>query len=277
MVYTPGDDSSWAVATAVIARHAQVSKYYDITIGPGRYLRKSFAVVKPIARARLYATALGVYEASINGQRVSDDLLTPGWTDYTKRVMVQTYDVTKLIHAGQNALGVVLGDGWYAGRLGWMGAAQYGHRPVFNAQLEITYNDGSMDVIATDSGKLVRIEIIGSDAQWGEIIDTQKAVKNWNQPAFDVSLWTNAIVEEHSVALITTWAARARPYGTRSAKNHPPRRRVDRRFRPESRRPCPPHRARPRWRHHLRSPRRDHQPNGSLYGKSPRWPPINSF
>jgi len=85
---------------------------------------------KPIAKARLYATALGVYEASINGRRVSDELLAPGWADYTKRVMVQTYDVTKLIHPGQNAVGAVLGDGWYAGRLGWMGAAQYGTRPV---------------------------------------------------------------------------------------------------------------------------------------------------
>ncbi len=197
------DDSTWATATVVAPYATQVSKYYDITIGPGRYLRKNFAASKPITRARLYATALGVYDASINGQRVSDDLLTPGWTDYTKRVMVQTYDVTKLIHAGQNALGAVLGDGWYAGRLGWMGAAQYGKRPAFNAQLEITYADGSVDTIATDdSWQAGPGEIIGSDAQWGEIIDTQKAVKNWNQSTFDASLWTNAIIEEHSVALV---------------------------------------------------------------------------
>jgi alpha-L-rhamnosidase len=198
------DDSGWATAIVVAPYSAQLSKYYDITIGPGRYLRKNFAANKPVARARLYATALGVYEASINGQHViSDDLLAPGWTDYTKRVMVQTYDVTKLIHPGENAVGAVLGDGWYAGRLGWMGAAQYGTRPVFNAQLEITYADGSMDVIATDdSWKGGPGEIIGSDEQWGEIIDVQKAVKNWNQPAFDNSAWSNAVVEEHSVALV---------------------------------------------------------------------------
>jgi alpha-L-rhamnosidase len=144
------DDSGWAAAMVVAAYAAQPSKYYDITIGPGRYLRKDFAANKRVAKARLYATALGVYEASINGRRISADLLAPGWTDYTKRVMVQTCDITKLIHPGQNAVGTVLGDGWYAGRLGWMGVAQYGTRPVFNAQLEITYADGSIDVIGTD-------------------------------------------------------------------------------------------------------------------------------
>jgi alpha-L-rhamnosidase len=197
------DDSGWATATVVAPYSEQLSKYYDIAIGPGRYLRKNYAAAKPITKARLYATALGVYEASINGQRVGNDLLAPGWTDYTKRVMVQTYDVTKLIQPGQNAIGVVLADGWYAGRLGWMGAAQYGTRPVFNAQLEITYADGSTDVIATDdSWKAGPGEIIGSDEQWGEINDAQKAVKDWNQPSFNDSAWKNAVVEEHAVALV---------------------------------------------------------------------------
>ena len=202
--YAPDfDDSGWAAATVVAPYSAQPSKYYDITIGPGRYLRKNFAAAKPIIRARLYATALGVYEASINGRRVSDDLLAPGWIDYTKRVMVQTYDVTRLIVGKENSIGVVLADGWYAGRLGWMGAAQYGTRPVFNAQLEITYADGTMDVIATDdSWKAGPGEIIGSDEQWGEINDAQKAVEDWNQPAFNNSAWKNAVVEEHAVALV---------------------------------------------------------------------------
>jgi alpha-L-rhamnosidase len=197
------DDSNWAAATVIAPYSAQPSKYWGSTIGPGRYLRKNFAAAKPMAKARLYATALGVYEASINGQRVSDDLLAPGWTDYTKRVMVQTYDVTKLIRPSQNALGAVLGDGWYAGRLGWMGLAQYGTRPVFNAQLEITYTDGSSAVIATDaSWKAGPGEIVGSDAQWGEVNDAQNAVENWNQPSFDDTAWTNAVAEEHSVKLV---------------------------------------------------------------------------
>ena len=196
------DDSAWPAATVLAPYPAQPSKYCNTTIGPGRYLRKNFVVKKPIARARLYVTALGVYEASINGRRVSDDLLAPGWTDYTKRVMVQTYDVTKLIRPGPNAIGAVLGDGWYASRLGWMGLAQYGTRPVFNAQVEITYADGSTDVVTTDgSWKAGPGEIIGSDEQWGEVLDARKAVKNWDQPSFSGLTWTNAVVEEHSVAL----------------------------------------------------------------------------
>lgn len=197
------DDSNWPTATVLAPYSAQPSKYWGSTVGPGRYLRKNFTSTKPIAKARLYASALGVYEASINGQRVSDDLLAPGWTDYTKRAMVQTYDVTKLIRSGQNALGAMLGDGWYAGRLGWMGLAQYGTRPSFNAQLEISYTDGSTSVLATDdSWKAGPGEIIGSDEQWGEMQDAQKFVKNWDQPTFDDAAWTNAIAEQHSVALV---------------------------------------------------------------------------
>jgi alpha-L-rhamnosidase len=197
------DDSTWPAATVLAPCLAQPSKYCDNTIGPGRYLRENFVARKSIARARLYTTALGVYEASVNGRRVSSDLLAPGWTDYTRRVMVQTYDVTKLIHPGRNAAGAVLGDGWYAGRLGWMGLAQYGTRPVFNAQLEITYTDGSTDVIATDdSWKAGPGEILGSDEQWGEIIDARKGAANWDQPSFNDSTWANAVVESHKVALV---------------------------------------------------------------------------
>jgi alpha-L-rhamnosidase len=197
------DDSGWTAANVIAPYSAQPSKYWGGTIGPGRYLRKTFAMSKAISKARLYATALGVYEASLNGQRISDDLMAPGWTDYTKRVMVQTYDVTKLVRRGQNALGTVLADGWYAGRLGWMGLAQYGTRPVFSAQLEITYTDGSTAVVATDeSWKAGPGEIIGSDEQWGEVNDAQKKIKNWDEPAFDDAAWKNAVVEEHSLKLV---------------------------------------------------------------------------
>jgi alpha-L-rhamnosidase len=191
------DDSGWPAATVHAPYPTQPSKYCNTTIGPGRYLRKNFAATKPIAKARLYATALGVYETSINGRRVGDDLLAPGWTDYRKRVMVQTYDVTRLLRPGPNAVGAVLGDGWYAGRLGWMGLAQYGPVPAFNAQLEITCLDGTKDVIATDdSWKAGSGEIVGADAQWGEVDDAQKAVANWDQSNFDDSTWTNAVLAE---------------------------------------------------------------------------------
>jgi alpha-L-rhamnosidase len=199
---TTFDDSAWSAANALARYSEQPSKYCDNTIGPARCLRKNFAAKKSISQARLYATALGVYEAFINGQRVNaDSVLDPGWTDYNKRVMVQTYDVTKLISRGTNTLGAILSDGWFAGRVGWMGLAQYGTRPAFAAQLEVTYNDGSKEMIATDdSWKSGAGEIIGSDMQWGEIIDARKTVA-WDKRSFDDSSWSSAIVEEHKVAL----------------------------------------------------------------------------
>lgn len=199
---TNADLSSWSNAL-ILARYAeQPSRYCDNTVGPGRYLRKAFVAAKPIARARLYATALGVYDVWLNGRRINDDcVLPPGWTDYPKRVMVQTYDVTRLLAPGSNVIGAVLGDGWYAGRVGWMGLAQYGKTPSFASQLEITYTDGSAECVATDeSWKSGSGEIVGSDLQWGEIIDGRKAAA-WSGPGFDDSLWPPAVIQEHQVEL----------------------------------------------------------------------------
>jgi alpha-L-rhamnosidase len=196
------DDSSWAAAKVLGPYSTKaVAPSADPTIGPGRYLRKGFTVKGPVAKARLYATALGVYEASINGKPVGDEQLAPGWTDYFKRVMVQTYDVTTLLHEGPgNSLGALLGDGWYAGRVGWMGLAQYarmGDRPDFNAQLEITYADGSTDTIATDgTWKVGAGEVVGSDQQLGEVLDARKAVP-WDTAGFDDSSWKSAVTEQH--------------------------------------------------------------------------------
>lgn len=187
------DDSKWPDATVLGSYSSAPSKYCDNTIGPGRYLRRNFFVGHDVVRVRLYATALGVYEASINGHRIGNQLLSPGWTDYNKRVMVQTYDITELLSRGTNAIGLVLADGWYAGRVGWMGLAQYGTRPACAAQLEITYANGSRQTIATDSSwKAGPGEILGADLQWGEIIDARKAVGNWNERSFDDSKWASA-------------------------------------------------------------------------------------
>lgn len=197
------DDASLAAAQVIGPYSAaKVVASADSTIGAGRYLRKSFNVKGPVSKARLYATALGTYEASINGTLVSDDQLAPGWTDYYKRVMVQTYDVTRLLKPGQpNALGAVVSDGWYVGRLGWMGLMQYsriGTQPLFNAQLEISYADGSSETIATDpSWKGGPGEIVGSDQQLGEVLDARAAVP-FDQASFNDSNWKPVSLEEHA-------------------------------------------------------------------------------
>jgi len=196
------DDTKWAAASTLARYGDQPSKYCDNTIGAVRYLRKSFTAGGNIIRARLYATALGVHEATINGQRVGDTRFDPGWTDYHKRAMVQALDVTDLVKPGKNAVGVMLSDGWYAGRVGWMGLAQYGSQPVFAGQLELTYEDGSVETVITDeTWRTGPGEIVGSDLQWGEIIDARQAVAEWNQPSFDASKWGQVMVGQHQLAL----------------------------------------------------------------------------
>ena len=99
---------------------------------PAPYLRRAFTVDQPVTSARLYVTALGLYEARLNGRRVGDGFLTPGWTDYTRRIAYQTYDVTRLLTEGENVLGAILADGWYAGFYGFdakRAGAHYGDYP----------------------------------------------------------------------------------------------------------------------------------------------------
>ncbi|MGP4015772.1 family 78 glycoside hydrolase catalytic domain [Saccharopolyspora sp. 5N708] len=119
--------------------------------GPAPILTRTATLRSGIAAARLYATAHGVYVATINGNRVGDEVLAPGWTSYQHRLRYQTHDVTALLREGANSLEVLLGNGWYGGRLAWYGQrALYGDRLALLAQLEVTYDDGSVEVIGTD-------------------------------------------------------------------------------------------------------------------------------
>jgi alpha-L-rhamnosidase len=116
-------------------------------------LRHNFSVSAPIKSARLYATALGDYEMFLNGRRVGDQVLAPGWTDYRERVEYQTYDVTKLVTEGENAIGALLAPGWYETPLEWFQQPNnYGDTPpALRAQLRIEHTDGSVDWVVTDS------------------------------------------------------------------------------------------------------------------------------
>jgi alpha-L-rhamnosidase len=118
---------------------------------PAPVLRGELEVPGEVTRARLYATAHGVYAATLNGRRVGDQVLAPGWTSYPHRLRYQSYDVTDLVREGANELEVLLGNGWFRGRLGWRGErAFYGDRLAVLAQLEVTTTDGAVHVLATD-------------------------------------------------------------------------------------------------------------------------------
>jgi alpha-L-rhamnosidase len=126
-----------------------------------------------VVRARLYATAHGLYTAHLNGRRVGDQQLAPGWTAYRHRLRYQTYDVTDLLQAGPNRLELLLGNGWYRGRLGFQGrAALYGDRLAALAQLEVVTADGAVHVLATDGSWTARESgILADDLYDGQRTD----------------------------------------------------------------------------------------------------------
>ncbi len=154
------------------------------------YLRKAFELNSPVERAVLYATALGLYEVHINGQRVGDHVLAPDWTDYRKRVRYQTYEVTTLLKRGQNALGALLANGWYSGHIGNGGNQFFGKVPALLAQLEVTYKDGRTErIITDDSWKSRPSPIRSSDFMFGEDYDARLEVQQWDGAGLDESQW----------------------------------------------------------------------------------------
>ncbi|MDB6169900.1 MAG: alpha-L-rhamnosidase [Verrucomicrobia bacterium] len=160
------------------------------TGAPSPYLRTIFNLGKKLASARLYATALGLYEFHLNGQRVGRDVFTPGWTDYRKRVQYQVYDVTSLLRPGANAAGAILGDGWYCGHLGWRERNYYGEQPQLLAQLVLTFADGTSQVIATDeTWKTAFGPVVESDMIHGEAYDARRELRGWDEPGYDDSAW----------------------------------------------------------------------------------------
>ena len=157
---------------------------------PAPFLRRGFDLRGEVARARLYVTALGLYECSINGQRVGADVFAPGWTNYRKRVQYQVYDVTSLLHSGENAIGAVLGDGWYCGFIAWHGRQNYGDRPKLLAQLEVEHADGTRMVVTSDAQWRWRTgPLIESDMLAGESYDARREMPGWDAPNFDDSGW----------------------------------------------------------------------------------------
>src|SRR6187431_988905 len=118
---------------------------------PAQYFRKQFSSTKKVASATVYITAHGMYEAQINGKRVGDAYLTPGWTSYNTRLQYQVYDVTNMLTSGSNAIGVVTGNGWYRGFIAWSGNKDsYGKKTGLLFQLDITYSDGTTSTIVSD-------------------------------------------------------------------------------------------------------------------------------
>jgi alpha-L-rhamnosidase len=144
-----------------------------------------------IASARLYVTSLGLNEVEINGRRVGDAYLRPGWTAYDSRLQYDTYDVTALVRSGANVIGATLGDGWFRGRLGWDSKRNlYGSRLALRAQLVVRYADGTSQTVTTDSTwKASTGPILVSDIYDGETYDARLEKTGWSSPSYNDASW----------------------------------------------------------------------------------------
>lgn len=172
---------------------------------PVPYLRTAFVLDKPIERARLYITCLGVYEAQLNGRRVSEDVFAPGWTVYDRRVRYQTYDVGTLLNEGRNGFGVRLADGWYRGRLGFGGGRRniYGERLGLLAQLEVHYQDGTSERIGTDgTWRATTGAILSSCIYDGENYDARLEPQGWAHAGFDDGDWAGVELLEQDMSVL---------------------------------------------------------------------------
>ena len=194
----------------------QPVKGEDVPSTSTPYFRRSFQLRPGIQSARIYATSRGVYEIHLNGVRVGNRVLAPGFSSYNRRLLYQTYDVTDLLRTGDNVLGAIVGDGWYRGFLGFPGVrGVFGSRLEFLAQLEIVYENGTRELVASDQEWTVsRGPILSSDIYNGETYDARLEIPNWGAPHFDDSSWLPvSLVEDNGPHL--------------SADLAPPVRRVD--------------------------------------------------
>ncbi|MHC5797886.1 family 78 glycoside hydrolase catalytic domain [Lacisediminihabitans sp. FW035] len=202
-----GQPSAWSAPATVEAGLLASGDWVASAVGPALVpesrsetapwlIRAGFSLHRPIVSARLYATAHGNFEAEINGRRVGDETLAPGWTSYSHRLRYRTYDVTDLLSPGANAIGAHLADGWYRGRLGFHGGHTdlYGDDVALLAQLEVTLDDGSVVVVATDeSWRVARGPIRRASLLEGERYDARLEVPGWSEPGFADSTWQGAV------------------------------------------------------------------------------------
>jgi alpha-L-rhamnosidase len=171
------------------------------TMIPVPFFRREFLVEQPVASARLYATALGLYEFEINGKRVGYDIFTPGWTDYSRRIQYQVYDVTLSLQQGLNVIGAMLGDGWYCGFAGWRDRQRSGDRPKILSQLEIILQNGEKLVIPSNSTwKTSFGPILQSDLLMGESYDARLYFPGWSKPNFNDQKWQTVETFQESKA-----------------------------------------------------------------------------
>lgn len=198
-----GSASGWSEPLAVEAGLLETADWQAVfitpaweqdteTSQPSPLLRREFDVQAGLVQARLYITACGCYEATLNGRRVGEEVLAPGWTSYDHRLRYQTHDVTALLQPGRNTIAAVLGDGWFAGRLGFGKGQrnQWGDRLGLLSQLELRYADGRVERICSDEQWRASIGgLLASEIYDGERYDARLEPAGWREAGFDAAGW----------------------------------------------------------------------------------------
>lgn len=165
---------------------------------PCDYFRTEFELPAEIVSARIYATSLGLYRLYVNGSPADDTLFNPGWTSYNKRLQYQTYDVTRMLTAGGNTLGCIVGNGWYKGYLAWDGGKDhYGKQRALLVQMHITLADGTEQIIVTDgSWRTSTGPLLMSELYHGETYDARLEPDGWASPGFADQQWKKAALTD---------------------------------------------------------------------------------
>ncbi|WP_339795792.1 family 78 glycoside hydrolase catalytic domain [Paenibacillus sp. FSL R5-0744] len=165
---------------------------------PCDYIRTEFSIPDNVVSARVYATSLGMYRLYINGKPADNTLFNPGWTSYNKRLQYQTYDVTSLIAAGNNALGCMVGNGWYKGYLAWEGKKDiFGEDRAVLIQLHVTLSDGSEQIfVSDDNWRTSTGPLLMSELYHGETYDARLEVEGWSSPGFEDVKWQKTILKD---------------------------------------------------------------------------------
>ena len=165
---------------------------------PAPYFRKELNLDKEIDFARAYVVAAGLFEMSLNGQKVSNRMLEPMYTAFNRRNLYVTFDITSMLNPGKNVVGMLLGNGWYNHQTlaVWdYEKAPWRNRSRFRMQIRITYKDGSVETLSTDpTWKTTDSPILFNSIYTAEHYDARKDLPNWNKPGFNDENWQNATI-----------------------------------------------------------------------------------
>ncbi len=199
------DNADWQGQWISIPHEQLVEKdYRNSLLFPAQYIRKEIVLEKPVDQARLYVTAKGVYEAYINGEKVGDDIMPPGWVPYRKYIPTLTYDVTDKLKEGKNTIAFAVAEGWYAGKIYLRGTKKkHGLTPSLLCQLEVVHGDTKTIIVSDDNWKVtkegpIRIAKIYD----GETYDANYELGKWNTNGYDDAQWHKVQVTALDTAVL---------------------------------------------------------------------------